>query len=232
MNNRLKVCARAILFLACMLISISGGLAQSSSKPLFDKPLFPQPLFSDDFGTSLDSDITRMQSQIRMSSSSTASTMAVADSSVDEEMRRQMRECARYLLRYGLRNNGRFPGYGNDEMFSVQTQLNDLVPNNPYEYSQHPTGWGASWSDAPSTQQLNRIRLSMDLSLTGDVIDNWAGTPPANWQAPPGTITCSGNGQGLFMVWGAGKDGKPIRNPANGRIFIITGNTADVTGST
>lgn len=215
--KNLKTLFGTLLATACTL-----QLAAAQDSP-FDRPLFPQPLFKDEpMGAQLDAAINKANQGIRITDSGTNALLA-SDTEYDEEMRRQMRETARFLLRYGIRNGGRFPGYSNDEMYAVQTQLATLFPNNPFGYAKNV--WGQTWSEQPASQELDRIRLSMDLSLTPPVVDTWSSNPPDNWQAPAGTISAIGNSDGLFVVWGAGRNGKPIKNPSNGKAFIISGNT-------
>jgi hypothetical protein len=103
----------------------------------------------------------------------------------------------------------------------------------PYEYNANGTPRTGSpsmtgeWS-VPAFQQvqdLDRIRLSINQSLTRNMIDYWTTDPPDDWVAPPGTITATGNNQGLFIVWGAGRDGKPIKSSLTGRTYIAVGST-------
>jgi hypothetical protein len=180
-----------------------------------ERPLFPQPLFPD----------FSMDAGVQGATGSPAVVVPVATrtaADVDNEMRRQMRSVARYLELYGIRNGSRFPGFQDEEMQAARVQLMELVPNNPYGSSP----WGEQWSEQQDSQEIDRIRLQMNLSLSTSVIDNWTTNPPSDWTAPPGTITAIGNNQGLYIVWGAGQDGKPIRNPSSGRTLIITGTTS------
>lgn len=213
----------AAMRILAILLVLSISAAQAAEE---DDPLFPQPLFSND----------AEQTPIHVQSDS------ARDKAVQSEMRRQMRAVARYLQLYGIRNGSRFPGLQNDETNAARVQLTELVPNNPYGFATtfsamaygglpvaEQTGsplWGDQWTQELAAQQLDRIRLEMDFSLTPAIIDNYTVNPPQQWVAPPGTITAIGNNQGLFLVWGAGQDGLPIRNPINGRVLIITGSTS------
>lgn len=66
----------------------------------------------------------------------------------------------------------------------------------------------------------------MDQSASDLQIESWRNDPPLNMQAPPGTIIGCGNGQGYIYVWGAGIDGKPVKD-YNGKPYIITTQTAN-----
>lgn len=228
----------------------AGSSWPPKSKPLFDTPLFPTPLFSDDaMATRLDNDIKAANQH----NSPTANTQVsldyearIADAQVDDEMRRQMRDVARYLLRYGVRNGSRFPANQNDEMWALKAQLIELVPNNPYNagateayswgmparYNNNgspATGaavWGDPYREQLQAMQSDRIRLSYDFGLNPQLADQYTTNPPGDWSAPAGTISAIGNNQGFFIVWGADRNGKPIKNPANGRTFVISATTS------
>lgn len=165
----------------------------------------------------------------------------------DQGMRNQMQEVAQWLTMYGIRNGSRFPGLVNDEMYAAQVQLSELVPTNPYnpgttvptagfgvpaQYNANgspATGspiWQDDYTSHLQAQQNARVVLGMDYSITPLEIDQWTAQPPQDWQAAPGTITALGNNQGLFIVWGAGADGKPIKNLYTGGTLIVVGKTS------
>jgi hypothetical protein len=235
--------------------SSDSSSTNSWDKPLFPEPLFPDPLFSDDsIKDRLSNDTDQMQKDMIASKQPAQQQPSMVDqkigqSEIDSEMRRQMRAVARYLYQYSLRNQSRFPGPDNgemDEMYAVQVQLTELVPNNPYNYrptetinwgipaAYNPNGspatgspvWGDQYTEHLQAQNNNRIQLQFNPSLTPQLIDQWASDPPPDWTAAPGTITAIGNNQGLLMVWGAGADGKPIRDPMNGKTFIVAVSTS------
>lgn len=219
----------------------------SAAKPLFDtNNLFAGDLFSkDDMATSLDAQIASTVKKEPKVDPAAQQVAAIQNQQVVEEMRSQMMRVARWLEVYGIRNT-RFPGFQNDEMYAAQVQLTELVPNNPYMagVTMNPgaqgvpayynsdgspmTGsvpWGDDWRNHLQAQNNQRVLLSINYSITAPQIDQWAKDPPEDWVAAPGTISAVGNNQGLFLVWGAGADGKPIKNLFNGNTLIITGRT-------
>jgi hypothetical protein len=237
------------LLAATMCIAGSAGNA-TADEPTFDKP-FDKPLFSDslfsntDIGSSLDSDVSTKVTKQAVNPGALVAQQ-INNSQVDMEFIRQLRSCTRWLQLYGIRNSSRFPGLTNDESYAAQVQLNELVPNNPYNpgYAQNSyqgtaawmnsngspaTGspvWADQWTEHLQASNNARVILAMDYSITPDIINQYAQHPPETWTAAPGTITCVGNGQGLFLVWGAGRDGKPVKNPANGLTYISAGSTS------
>jgi hypothetical protein len=202
-------------FTVVLIISVCHRTANAQ-----EVPLFPQPLFSDSpMSQQLDADM-----RSRQVVTANPVVKPVTNSAVDDEMRRQMRNVSRYLQLYGIRNGGRFPGFQNDEMQAARVQLTELVPNNPYSFNSQV--FAEPWSEDQAAQHVGRIRLQMDLSLTRGIVDNWSTNPPNDWYAAPGTITAIGNNQGLFIVWGAGQDGRPVKNPSSGRTMIMSGTTS------
>ncbi|HEY9792913.1 MAG TPA: hypothetical protein V6D22_21105 [Candidatus Obscuribacterales bacterium] len=243
----------------------AGSSADADNDPwakFDDRPLFPEPLFpdddmkTDDMRSELDNDIKQMQAPAKKVSidSGASSSNAISNSAVDDEMRRQMRSVAHWLYRYCLRNGSRFPGPGtsNDIMWAAQTQLTELVPNNPYNYGPtqnmnwgipatfNPNGsfaagspvWNDQYQEGLAANQYNRVQLQLDYGLNPTMAVQDASTPPQDWSAAPGTITAVGNNQGFFIVWGADKNGKPIRNPVNGKTYIITVSTSGTVNDT
>jgi|GEM_PF-6816027 len=226
----------------------ASATSSSSAKPLFDTDnLFSGDLFSKDGMTSaLDAQVAaatvKKEPQVDPGAQQLA---AIQNQQVVEEMRSQMMRVARWLELYGIRNT-RFPGFQNDEMYAAQVQLTELVPNNPYlpGVTMNPgaagvpayyntdgspmTGsvpWQDNWMNHIQAQNNQRILLSINYSITPQQIDQWTKDPPDDWTAAPGTISAIGNNQGLFLVWGAGADGKPIKNLYTGTTLIITGKT-------
>jgi hypothetical protein len=73
---------------------------------------------------------------------------------------------------------------------------------------------------------LNRIKLTIDNSLSEIEAQQWLTQPPDDWQAPPGTISLIGNQQNMYVLWGAGRDGRPLRDPLSHRVQLIIGRFA------
>jgi hypothetical protein len=228
------------------------------TQPLFDeKPLFDQPLWSNDsLKQRLSSDVAPPAPSNNNINSGIGHTIdtKIANSQIDDEMRRQMRAVARWLYNYNLRNGSRFPGpAGNmDIMYAAQTQLTELVPNNPYAYGDtQAMNWGIPavynangspatgspvWDDQYQAglvaNQVGRVQLQFDYGLNPNQANEYANHPPDTWTAKPGVITAIGNNQGFFIVWGADTNGNPIRNPINGKIYVISVSTSGTVNDT
>lgn len=82
--------------------------------------------------------------------------------------------------------------------------------------------WDDEWTNELAAENQGRVNLVMDYGLTPGEIDGWKQDPPDNWTAAPGTITALGNNQGLIAVWGAGSDGKPIKDTSGAGAFIVS----------
>jgi hypothetical protein len=166
-----------------------------------------------------------------------AQQMALAEQ--DDRMFRQMRQVAGWLDQYCMWNK-RWPEAG-EETDEAQQQLNQLVPNNPYVSGLLTLGGGldanpqyadpnASPVDMPAPSDeaagMNRVQLSIDSSITEESVREDIKNPPVDWTAPPGTITAVSNQQNLYYIWGAGRDGNPLKDPLSGRTQIIIGRYA------
>ena len=137
-----------------------------------------------------------------------------------------MHRIANYLERY-CQMNYHFPKSSDDVNFA-QKQLMDLVPNNPFVDGIEQTATDSAYTpqynqDPIPSSDPNRIKLSIDSGLNMAMIRYWARHAPEEWQAPPGTISCISNDQNLFVVWGAGADGRPILDDLTGRTALILG---------
>ncbi len=154
----------------------------------------------------------------------------------DQRMYEQMNRVANWLNQYCVWNH-RFPEYG-DEMNWAKEQINQLIPNPPYDTGAVRLSSGLDAdpqydqpSDSPqyemptpgSPESLNRVQLVFDPSLTEQQVQNWRTDPPDEWQAAPGTITAISNNQNLFVLWGAGINGMPLKDPTTNRVIMIIG---------
>ena len=168
----------------------------------------------------------------------------------DYRMFSDMRRVAQWMDQYCLWNN-RFPEYG-DEMTQAQQQLNQLSPNDPYSQNGFTLGRGLDADPSCGTNfnyenfsndnqnmadvyqpeyptpddqnaNLNRIRLSIDNSLSEEEAQQWITNPPDDWQQPPGTISIIGNQSNMYVLWGAGADGRPLRDPLSHHVQLIIG---------
>jgi hypothetical protein len=171
---------------------------------------------------------------------------AFADDSVDSQiihdernefMYRDMQRVGDWLGQYCMQNH-RFPEIG-DETSDALSQLNQLVYNNPYRnhasgtqgvsigsadplYS-NPDVIPALPDDTETMPHSNRIALVYDPSLTDAEVNDWIADPPIEWRARPGQITAISNQTNLFVIWGAGADGKPICDFGSNNTRLVVG---------
>jgi hypothetical protein len=174
----------------------------------------------------------------------------------DEQMHRQMQRVAAWLQQFSLRNQNRFPGvYGSSGTLerAAEVQLTELVGANPYANvtsGAGPQGWSGfspglpyyyntngvpatnspmandEWTAELSADAAHRINLHMDQSATMGEVESMRNDPPLTMQDSPGTITGCGNGAGFIYVWGAGIDGRPVKD-YNGKALILTAQTGN-----
>lgn len=158
---------------------------------------------------------------------------------VEEDIRlyNQMSRVSDWLAQYCTWNH-RFPE-GLEQVTFAKQQLNQVVPNIPYQSGQLQLAQGLdaesdyanpveapvdSPQPVPVAASMDRINIvANDLSLTDNDIQQFQTQPPQEWFAPPGTITALSNQTTTYIVWGAGRDGLPIRDPDTGRVRIIIG---------
>jgi hypothetical protein len=151
----------------------------------------------------------------------------------------QMQKVAEYMQLW-CRRNSRVPEPG-DQTNAVQADLTTMLQNNPYTPQDIRTARGSQLQevvnpsggqmygalgydydvDVTIAQQINRIIILRNDSLSKDMIDDYTVHPPADWTAPAGTITIIGSNQGSVLVWGAGSNGRPVCDPLTGRAMMI-----------
>lgn len=233
---------------ALVAFGISLGLANSSALAL-DEP-FPGALFNDP---------NKSSGQPSASQSAAKQSYQDRVRQANDSMRHQIQKVASWLQEFSLRNQNRFPGtYGSSGTIerACEVQLTELAGPNPFsgswpavaaqELNGLSPGLASSFSDGSpvegspidndewtaelSADQAGRIKLQMDDSAAASTINSYRTNPPLNWQAAPGTIVGSGNGQGYLYVWGAGIDGKPIKD-ASGNVYIVEANTGNIQGN-
>lgn len=167
----------------------------------------------------------------------------------DAMLTKQIREVSSWMENY-CSSNVAFPDFG-DEMTWVIAQLTELVPTNPYDpdsMSEAESGQpmavpleGSSPGGEILTydtqvnesiaQAQDRIRIKVDSSMTQEQARQYQVNPPDDWEAPAGTITIVSTNQGrnqnspfdFFLVWGAGANGKPVRDPFTKRVVLVEG---------
>ena len=166
----------------------------------------------------------------------TETVQQVMQASEDARMYDQMNRISQWI-NYTTTVNHRFPEYG-DEMKDAKEQLNQLIPNPPYKprsmrlapgldadtlFAQPEHASVPGVEDPYTGTSLDRINISIDLSLTELEIQGWRTDPPDEWQAAPGTISIISNQQSVWVIWGAGADGLPLRDQYNKRVLMIIG---------
>lgn len=172
-----------------------------------------------------------------LSSDAQMTARQMARAQEDNRLFNQMTKVSDWFAQYCTWNH-RFPE-GPDQVTFAKQQLNQLVPNIPYDSGslQLASGLDAeadyanpetSPEESPQPTQvaatMDRIQVhSNDLSLTNNDIQQYKTQPPPEWVAAPGTITAISNQTTTYIVWGAGRDGLPIRDPDTGNVRIIVG---------
>ncbi|MBX9877034.1 MAG: hypothetical protein K2Y22_01125 [Candidatus Obscuribacterales bacterium] len=174
----------------------------------------------------------------------------------DAMMAKQVREVASWMQNY-CSSNVYFPNHG-DEQTWVKAQLTELIPFNPYDpnsinqaesgvpiaaplVGSGPGGEIFSYDEQTNeqiAQQDDRIHIQVEYGMTLEQAKEWQTNPPEEWQADAGTITILSTNQGInqnspydfFLVWGAGADGKPIRDPFTKRVVMVQGRWTQILG--
>jgi hypothetical protein len=165
----------------------------------------------------------------------TARQMARSDQ--NNRLYNQMTKVSDWFAQYCTWNH-RFPE-GLEQVAFAKQQLNQLVPNIPYQSGELQLAQGldaepdyanplTSPEDSPQpievAASMDRIQIqSADLSLTNNDIQQYLTQPPQEWTAAPGTITAISNQTTTYVIWGAGRDGLPIKDPDTGKVRLIVG---------
>ncbi len=165
----------------------------------------------------------------------TAKQLATAQQ--DNRLYNQMTKVSDWFAQYCTWNH-RFPE-GYEQVTFAKQQLNQLVPNIPYDsgmvqlaqgldaesdYANPTTSPINTPQPTPVAASMDRIQVqSANLSLTNNDIQQYLQQPPQEWTAAPGTITAMSNQTTTYLIWGAGRDGLPIRDPDSGKVRIIVG---------
>jgi hypothetical protein len=235
---RLRLAALAAISLAlAFVVSMSEALADDlfSKKSLFGD----DNLFDDDtvkqqtkVNNAADTAAAAARQERRDAERAAASSMAINDGVLFN----QMHTVAGWVDNWIVFNH-RFPEIGDETTYAL-TQLNELVPNNPYKEGSayvvpgetvdnaYMTNEGEAIAPPPADTKVDsdRIRFVRDYGLTALQIDEYSKDPPPNWRENPGTITVITNDQYLFIIWGAGADGRPLRDFGSKRVRFAVGN--------
>lgn len=203
-----------------------------SKKPLFeDDNLFDDKAVEKQ--TKIDDAARAARNQtLRVERNAAAASMAVNDG----QLFSQMHTVAGWVDNWIVFNH-RFPEIGDETTYAL-TQLNELVPNNPYKQGSayvvpgetvdnaYMTNEGEAIAPPPADTKVDsdRIRFVRDYGLTALQIDEYSQNPPPSWRESPGTMTVITNDQYLFIIWGAGADGRPLRDFGSKRVRFAVGN--------
>jgi hypothetical protein len=146
----------------------------------------------------------------------------------DRQLHGQLRSVARWLENYCTMNY-KFPRDLDDVRYA-KSQLVEVAPHNPFTGGDEEASGSvetignvgtAGAQLSPADDQ--RIQLQIDYSLSNYMLKEWTAHPPDGWEAPPGTITALSNDRNMFVVWGAGADGRPIRDDITGQPVLVVG---------
>lgn len=94
-----------------------------------------------------------------------------------------------------------------DDIYSIESQLRELMPVNPY---------------TPNQTAKVPVRIVFDESMTETLLNTYRTKPPESWRAPAGTITVLiSYTSGMFAIWGAGFDQIPARHELSHRVLFV-----------
>jgi len=152
---------------------------------------------------------------------------APAGSRRSGELLAQMKRIASYMEQYSVQNNS---FYDQEMIKAAIVQLNQLVPNNPYSHNymtapdDELTDQNEPMDNGGQNLTLqNRVSLIVDESLSDLQAEEYRSNPPDEWNGPPGAITVITNNRNMFIVFGDGLDGHPIKDPDTGRYAVLFG---------
>jgi hypothetical protein len=140
------------------------------------------------------------------------------------ELREKIELVAAQFKNYRL-HSGSFPEPGHPAQ-ALASKLERLAGSNPFasfpvRTAADDSEFAAKHGTASCTKENICVHIFLDASLSNFQINTLRATAPADWLAMPGTITIIHNTENLFAVWGAGVDGKPIRDKTNTQYSIL-----------
>jgi hypothetical protein len=120
--------------------------------------------------------------------------------------------------------HGSFPEEG-DETRSLETKLSVSAGENVYHINEAEVSAAAASIDriGHSGKGACAVRILVDLSLSPLRVAQYKQNPPSSWIAAPGTITIIHNTEKAYIVWGAGNDGRPIKQGNQSELVLVTG---------
>jgi hypothetical protein len=141
------------------------------------------------------------------------------------ELREKMELVAGQFKKYRLRA-GSFPEPGHPTE-NLSRRLEQLAGTNPFasfpvRTAADESDFAAKHSTEGCTKENICVCIRSDANLSNFQINSLRGSVPEDWQAMPGTITVIHNTENLFALWGAGVDGKPIRDKTNSQYLIVS----------
>ena len=233
----------ALLFVVSNLLSNTFSLGPNPASAAYADDLFSKKSLFDNDDLFNDNEVKKNEAAQASKAKIEAVNKAVRQSELrnsmavnDGQMFSQMRQVANWVDNWVVWNH-RFPEIGDETTYALQ-QLNELVPNNPYIAGSaymvsgqtvdnaylNAEGEQATPPMADSKIDSDRIVFVRDFGLTVLEVDQYSADPPVDWRAKPGTITVITNDQYLFIIWGAGADGKPLRDFGSKRVRFAVGN--------
>ena len=142
----------------------------------------------------------------------------------NSELLDKMELLAAHFKKYRL-STGAFPEAGRPSQ-ALSSHLGQLAGKNPF--AQFPVATAADNPDFAAAhglpdfnQERIQVHIVADASLSNSRLEALQTKVPDEWQELPGTITIIHNTENLFAIWGAGVDGKPIKDSKNRRYVII-----------
>jgi len=241
-----RIVSLRVLLLAVACWSFSPACADG----LFKGGLFDIDAVGDTKAAAQDAQVEKEKQQAAQKASELKRQAQYRFDSADQYLFLQMQKISEWLDNYVVMNH-RFPeqvvggqdaynltfGQGDELTFALQ-EMSLLIPNNPYGsgtvYAQPGTdvnpllqnedGNPVIQSPTDGMQTHNRIVVSYDGALNTADLNSLSEHPPDEWRGSPGTIGIVTDNLYHFIIWGAGRDGKPIRDPYSGNARLVIGN--------
>lgn len=128
----------------------------------------------------------------------------------DGHLYEQMEYVARRLERYYTKFH-HFPRPGVQENNFKASILKHLVFN-PYK----PKVTDLYYNKPMPEDSVSHVYMLTDPFMNIDNLRSFHKAAPESWQGDPGSIFIMTNGEGLYAVWGAGADRRPIKDHEHG----------------
>jgi hypothetical protein len=108
----------------------------------------------------------------------------------------------------------------------LERKLHHVAGTNPYfDFPFRTVANDPQFNAKYNSNQCNSneiaVLIHVDLGLSSMRLAQFKTAVPDDWIAMPGTITIIHNTENLFLVWGAGVDGRPIKDKATNEYAII-----------